>query len=184
MGLGKVPPAQLYQHQDAPAASQGSSAAALVPNPLTHGTSIPSFVPRPTPHRRSQVPACSPRPRFSYHSLCSSSSCLLCASPQRARQRLLSSSPPGRSHHLTHPSSSIPVDQRDNSSKQLFIETCSHPLHALHACQLWPWHSREEQTEPWDLFPAWLSPDEQSWEQGVPSLVSRRTCTAHGIAPG
>lgn len=47
-----------------------------------------------------------------------------------------------------HSADLIPVDHGDERSKELFIETRSHPLHALHTCHLLPCRERSKVTAP------------------------------------
>lgn len=47
-----------------------------------------------------------------------------------------------------HSADLIPVDHGDERSKELFIETRSHPLHAFHTCHLLPCRERSKVTAP------------------------------------
>lgn len=141
-----------------------------------------------TAHGRSQVPVCSPGWRFSDNFLFSAgSSCLLYAFLWRAPRKVPLQQPQQKELSPTDtpsavPSSSVPVDQRDDRSKELFIETRRHPLHALHACHLRPWHrQREEQAKPYHLFPAEFSPYGAEPVAGIPSLTGQDN--PHGAQP-
>lgn len=115
------------------------------------------------------------------------SSCLLYAFLWRAPRKVPLQQPQQKELSPTDtpsavPSSSVPVDQRDDRSKELFIETRRHPLHALHACHLRPWHrQREEQAKPYHLFPAEFSPHGAEPVAGIPSLTGQDN--PHGAQP-